>query len=171
MIEEEISIFGLKDFMANITFVTDRGSNFVNGLNNCTVLFCVAHRLNNILKKTFYQGITRKKTSKSPKKTLNVPGNVTNAIADCAKEQKLTTVTTTVTSSPSNLWDLLDEDNYISEDSDESSDDDNDTDPLDYTELTIGDLNAATKQIIDTISQCKSLVKYVKKVLEFVSRF
>jgi hypothetical protein len=38
-----------------ITFVTDRSSNFVKGLRSFKVLYCVAHRLNNILKTTFYQ--------------------------------------------------------------------------------------------------------------------
>ncbi|CAF1209747.1 unnamed protein product [Adineta ricciae] len=46
--------FGL-DNLHLLTFVSDRGSNFVKALKPYRSFFCLAHRLNNILKRAFYQ--------------------------------------------------------------------------------------------------------------------
>jgi hypothetical protein len=62
--ENQLAEFDLDHYMDNITFVTDRGSNFKKAFRLHKVLFCVAHRLNNILKRCFYQNSNKKKTTK-----------------------------------------------------------------------------------------------------------
>jgi hypothetical protein len=47
---------------------------------------------------------------------------------------------------------------YFREDNEEEEDN------IDYSELTIAQLPNTARQIIDTITKCKSLVRYVKKV-------
>jgi exopolysaccharide biosynthesis predicted pyruvyltransferase EpsI len=47
---------------------------------------------------------------------------------------------------------------YLREDNEEEEDN------IDYSELTIAQLPNTARQIIDTITKCKSLVRYVKKV-------
>ena len=70
MLEDQLAVFGLKELMDKITFVTDRGSNFIKALMNFRVILCVAHRLNNVLKKTFFQESSKKKKIISPGKLL-----------------------------------------------------------------------------------------------------
>ena len=62
--------------MDKITFVSDRGSNLVKALENYQVINCFAHRLNNVLKRTFYSAGTqdkaeKKRRNKSCNKTQN----------------------------------------------------------------------------------------------------
>ena len=141
----------------------------MNGLRNFLVLFCVAHRLNNILKRTFYQGM--KKTNMAPVKLFTTSTNITTTEVTPTKIQRTLTLTTSAVSSPDISRDLFDDDkDDYDDDTEESSDDENDCDLLDYTESTIADLNPAAKQVVDTIAQCKALVKYVKKVLDLFSK-
>lgn len=65
--------------------------------------------------------------------------------------------------SPDIIGEILDDDNNgESEDTDEDENDDGDV--LDYTAVTVAELSPAVKQVLDTITNCKSTVKYVKKV-------
>ena len=63
--ENQLTQFGLDGYMNNITYVTDRGSNLIKAFRPHKALFCVAHRLNNILKRCFYQNPAAKKTTTS----------------------------------------------------------------------------------------------------------
>ena len=56
--------FGLSD-LAKLNFVSDRGSNFVKALTNASPLFCYAHRLNNVLKRAFFQSTKKRAESSS----------------------------------------------------------------------------------------------------------
>lgn len=51
--ENQLAQFNLDQRMNQITFVTDRGSNFLKAFRLHKALYCVAHRLNNILKRCF----------------------------------------------------------------------------------------------------------------------
>ncbi len=46
--------------MFDIIWVCDRGSNLKKALEKFNVVHCIAHRLNNVLQKTFYQAETNK---------------------------------------------------------------------------------------------------------------
>jgi len=63
----QLSNFGLNHYMDDIVYVTDRGSNFVKAFQSHKVLFCVAHRLNNVLKRCFYQNPIKKPNASSNK--------------------------------------------------------------------------------------------------------
>ncbi|CAF1207983.1 unnamed protein product [Adineta ricciae] len=69
--------FGL-DNLQLLTFVSDRGSNFVKALKPFRYFFCFAHRLNNILKRAFFHNILKKK--KKTTTTSSNSSNETNAI-------------------------------------------------------------------------------------------
>ncbi|CAF4612993.1 unnamed protein product [Rotaria socialis] len=75
----------------------------------------------------------------------------------------ITTRTFTKASSEVNEEDIDDKNDI---DTEESSDDENDDDDdvVDYTSTTIANLPPPAKAILDMIKDCKSLVKYVKKV-------
>ncbi len=162
MLEKQLSAFDLHELMDKITFVTDRGSNFVSAFRNFDVLYCVVHRLNNILKRTFYQGLKKKKKNATPMKSFMVSTNITQMEVTPTKIGRTTTTTTTAVASPDISSEIPDDDN--DGDSEDSTDDEDDEDPLDYTAATITELSPAAKQVLDTITHCKSLVKYAKKV-------
>jgi hypothetical protein len=90
--EDQLAQFNLGQYMDNITFVTDRGSNFVKAFRTHKVLFCVAHRLNNILKRCFYQNPTKKKTTKSSDNFVHPVTTITQ-IEETPKKRK--TISTT----------------------------------------------------------------------------
>ncbi len=54
---------------------------------------------------------------------------------------------------------MTDEDDYDTDESEFNDDDD-----IDYSSVTIVNLPASAKEILDTIRYCKALVKYTKKV-------
>ncbi|CAF4894958.1 unnamed protein product [Rotaria socialis] len=164
MLEAQLSVFGLKDIMDKITFVTDRGANFIKALMAFRVLLCVAHRLNNVLKKTFYEEISKKNTIVSPSKILTTSTSVCRTEITPTKTEMTTITTRTFTKASSEVNEEdIDDKNDI--DTEESSDDENDDDDdvVDYTSTTIANLPPPAKAILDMIKDCKSLVKYVKK--------
>lgn len=142
--------------MSDITFVTDRGANFIKGLKDFTVVFCTAHRLNNILKQTFYQNILKDKNIERSKTTTTV-------IERTEKTPNKTIKYKTTIEASSELdseVELTDEDDYDTDESEFNDDDDD----IDYSSVTIANLPASAKEILDTIRYCKALVKYTKKV-------
>jgi hypothetical protein len=156
-----------------ITFVSDRGSNFVKGLQSFKVLHCVAHRLNNILKATFYQQSKKKKKMKvTPSKTISKI--IIETEKTPTKMTKKTTTTTTTTTSKEgspeiDCYYMDEEENHNDSDStEESSEDEEDDDGhlflIDYTTTTLDNLPQSAKHILQTIEDCKSLVTHVKKV-------
>jgi hypothetical protein len=80
-------------------------------------------------------------------------------------------MTTTTTRTFAQASPELNEDDMDGEhgaETEESSDDDSNTDDdddVDYTSSTIAALPVPAKTILDMIKDCKSLVKYVKKVM------
>jgi len=89
--EKQLAQFDLLQYMNDITFVTDRGSNFLKAFRSHKALYCVAHRLNNILKRCFYQNLG-KKTTKSKDKTVHPITTITQ-IEETPKKKK--TISTT----------------------------------------------------------------------------
>jgi hypothetical protein len=105
LLEEQLALFDLDRLMNNIVFVTDRGANFVKSLRSHTVLFCVAHRLSNVLKRCFYQN-PQKKQGVSPDKIHHL--STASAInADVTPVKTKTATTMFANASPE-----VDEDHY-----------------------------------------------------------
>ena len=142
--------------MSDITFVTDRGANFIKGLNDFTVVFCTAHRLNNILKRTFYQNVLKEKKIDRSKATTTVIERTEKTPNKTIKYK------TTIEASPevdSEVELTDDEDKYDTDESEIGDDDD-----IDYSSVTVANLPMSAKEVLDTIRYCKALVKYTKKV-------
>ena len=150
-----------------ITFVTDRGANFVKGLQFFRVLYCVAHRLNNILKATFYQQSkkNKKKMKMTPSKTIS---KIINETEKTPTKMIKKTRTTTKEGSPEIDCYFIEEENHNDSDfTEESSEDEEDDDQLfhiDYATTILDNLSRSAEHILQTIEGCKSLVAYVKKV-------
>ena len=88
--EEQLSDFDLQSFMDTITYVTDRGANFVKAFRSNKVLFCVVHRMN-ILKRCFYQ-IPSKKSNISPRKLVHTSTSIINKEVTPVKMKSVTTI-------------------------------------------------------------------------------
>ena len=174
VIEQQMRSYDLLVHMDLITFVTDRGSNFVCALRQFKVLHCVAHRLNNVLKRAFYQQPKKKKREKvTPNKTISKV--IIETETTPSKTMKRTTTTTSMQSSPEfilpSYLDVRDE-HYDSDSTDTTSDDDDDHHQcifIDYSTTTIENLPSSAKHVLQTIKDCKSLVTYVKKVSDLSS--
>ncbi|CAF4456427.1 unnamed protein product [Rotaria sp. Silwood2] len=151
ILTEELISFGLENYLSDIVFVTDRGSNFVKGLNGFTVLFCTAHRFNNILKHTFYQNVSKKKKNDQ---------NETTTTAIEQTPNKTTTTRTTTVASPEidSEVEMTDDENDFDTDESETDDD------TDYSSITISNLSSCAKEVLNTINHCKALVNLDRSV-------
>jgi hypothetical protein len=155
-LREQLNIFGLENYLSDIVFVTDRGANFVKGLHGYSVLFCTAHRLNNVLKLTFYQNPSKGKKNNQGKTTP------TTTVVERTEvtPDKVTTIKTKIEASPEIDTDI----NMVDYDHDSETDASDNDDETDYSSITISDLPRSAKEVLDTIRDCKALVRYTKKV-------
>ncbi|CAF1524806.1 unnamed protein product [Adineta ricciae] len=166
VIEEQLKVFDLYDYIDLITFVTDRGANFIRGLRHRKVLHCVAHRLNNILKRTFYQ--QPKQNKKMSKVTPSKSACRVFIDTEITPSKETKRRTPSRQSSPEIGYPYVDNNNENDEDSDSSDDSSNDDEDdefflLDYSTTTLENLPQSAKLVIQTIKDCKALVAYVKK--------
>jgi len=152
--------------MDKITFVCDRGSNLLKALEDYQVVNCFAHRLNNVLKRTFYSAATqdkveRKRRNKSFNKTQNNTHSTWNDFAGNDDDP------------------LMD---YDDRDSSESESDDDVILDEKSVELALRSLSSSSSternlvnileqdlppyaaQILAIIKRCKQLCCYVKRV-------
>ncbi|CAF1148186.1 unnamed protein product [Rotaria sordida] len=160
-----LSRFGLDQLMNEIIFVCDRGSNLLKALEDYQVVHCFPHRLNNIVKRTFYSaGSKEKKQRKQKKESLKKNRN----------------------DDQSNWNNSNDDDNdslmyYDDRDSSESESDDDIVLDEKFVELALRSLSSSpaerdhinvleenlppyAAQILATIVRCKQLCCYVKRV-------
>ncbi|CAF0844168.1 unnamed protein product [Adineta steineri] len=160
-----LSKFGLDNLMNKITFVCDRGSNLVKALEDYEVVHCFPHRLNNVLKRTFYSAGTQDKVERKKKKQSS------------NKNQHTTHVTWNNFATDDD--DLLMD--YDDRDSSESECEYDDV-PLDEksVELALRSLSSSPErdhmnvvekdlppyaaQVLAIITRCKQLCCYVKRV-------
>ena len=150
MIEEGLALYDLQHFMFDIVWVCDRRSNLKKALEKFTIVHCIAHRLNNVLQKTFYQAELNK------------------ANKDIAFNDYY-------------IGSAEDEDDRISEDESEETEESGDDEQLNdkrtthfnqvsrisigtNPSMTLARISSDTKRILVTITQCKEPAKYIKKV-------
>ncbi|CAF4514251.1 unnamed protein product [Rotaria socialis] len=112
-IREQLNLFGLLSYMDNnkIKFAGDRGANILKALKGYPVIYCFAHRINNVLKLAIYQATQNNKkrvlialstpAKKQPKKAPTSPspskhGEANTALSDLPPkpEEVLKTITT-----------------------------------------------------------------------------
>ncbi|CAF4580493.1 unnamed protein product, partial [Rotaria sp. Silwood2] len=160
-----LSRFGLDQLMNEITFVCDRGSNLLKALEDYQVVHCFPHRLNNILKRTFYSAGTKEKKQRKQKK-------------ESLKKNR---------NDDQPNWNNSNDDNndslmyYDDRDSSESESDDDIVLDEKFVELALRSLSSSpperdhvnvleknlppyAAQILATIVRCKQLCCYVKRV-------
>ncbi|CAF4464747.1 unnamed protein product [Rotaria sp. Silwood2] len=65
VLKKGLSLYDLTLYMRDIIWVTDRGSNIKKILEEYEVVFCAAHRVNNILERLFFQSKKKKKKKKN----------------------------------------------------------------------------------------------------------
>ena len=155
-----------------VNIISDRGSNFVKGFRCYDPLFCFGHRLNNIIKTSFFQNERNKKRKTESTSTIGAP-SLSN---DNMPPQEHT-----------NTFSIL---NHELSSEEESEDDEESVLPLLpivrkrrttntkstngkqclSSKMSINDIPAAAKDILLTLSQCKKLVTFIKHVddLKFV---
>ncbi|CAF1577439.1 unnamed protein product, partial [Didymodactylos carnosus] len=149
-----LSKYGLDDYLSGITFVSDRGSNFKCALEllarkyGVKVYFCVAHRLNNVLKKTFYQN-----DMKQTKVAAEPPINPNSDYDDAAKADS--------------------EEEEENTDDGSSDDEDGDDEEImktitmrenDLTQVKLNQLPQYATEVISNIKLAKEVVRYIKRV-------
>ncbi|CAF4280262.1 unnamed protein product [Rotaria magnacalcarata] len=133
LMEKQLLEFGLDQYMDNIYFVTDRGSNFLK-----------AFRSN--------KNTTKEKITKS----IDGINYTTTQIEETPKKKKSNS-TKYLQASPEfeDYSQSIDDCDQSEDDSEEE--DDYDDDICDYTELTINQLSNNVRLVITTIKSCKSL--------------
>ncbi len=154
-----------------MNIICDRGSNFVCAFKDFEPVFCFGHRLNNIIKISFFQNQRKKK--KNPRDTHDLAQSF-----DPKSTSKSTANGSTKQNSESSSSDT------------ESSEDDN----LDNTtalpvirgkktktinssknqllalqvKMNVDEIPLSAKHVIRVLNTCKKIVKYVKKVFFFL---
>ncbi len=136
--------------LSQLHFVTDRGPNLVKALKPYRSIYCYGHRLNNVLKRSFFQTNKKKKKNETAgAQTSAVQPNKKGKYSDLStssseedieltlpvKKKKRTRVAAVTAQSVA----------------------------IDPTKLDFDDLDPTAKRVIETIINCKKLVKYVKK--------
>ncbi|CAM4984349.1 unnamed protein product [Rotaria socialis] len=150
VIEDGLELFGLKPFMFDTVWVSDRGSNFKKALAKFTVLHCIAHRLKNVLQHTFYQSQMNK-----VKQDAVFADYYASSMED--EDDYVSDNDTEDDISFSDDEALIDKriknrNNFYA------------TSTRNTLNNTITQLPSDAKRVLVTIIQCKDLVKYIKKV-------
>ncbi|CAF1565237.1 unnamed protein product, partial [Didymodactylos carnosus] len=152
LLTKGLEVYGLIE-LNKLNFISDRGSNFVAALRQFTPMYCFAHRLNNILKLSFYQQQKKEKAT-----ALALVAASSSLLA--TRNSDLTRLELEKTSSDSDGFDSDDDiplNMYLSmsvkRDLKKNAD---------ITKKPIGELSHASLDFLRTINNCKSLVKYVK---------
>ncbi|CAF1391214.1 unnamed protein product [Rotaria sordida] len=141
VLQNELVRFGIDD-LYKITIVCDRGSNFLKAFRDHRPILCYAHRLNNILKRTFFQ---HNKYSSITLLPLVYNGSSCSEIED---------------EDDGNSFNNLSKPIQIKKKILSLS-----VRGIEETAMTIkvDDIPPAAQEVIRTIIECKALAKYIKK--------
>jgi hypothetical protein len=131
--------------------MSDRGANLVKGLRDYETLFCFLHRINNVLKRSFFQLSSQRKKSDLTNTTHPSSASLMN---DNDNDDHHSTSSTD------------DEETFIPTIQIRKKKKNKDASSTihDAMKLKLNDFPTEGQKIIKTIEQCKSLVRYVKKV-------
>ena len=131
--------------------MSDRGANLVKALRDYETLFCFLHRINNILKRGFFQLKSKQKPSQSST-TAPPPPPVSKSNHDDSCQSASSTE---------------DEEAFVPTLQIKKKKQKKKQEtriPIDPMKLELKDLPLEAQEIIETIEQCKKLVRYIKKV-------
>ena len=141
----------------------DRGANLIKALQGYEVLFCFAHRLNNVLKRGFFQSKTNRTSTKTPKTATSVAATTTSAVdidSNHSSSSNSSTEEDEEVLVPTRKIKKKKQKQKQKQQSSVTNDDN-------QMKLNFNDLSVKAQEIIETIKQCKKLVRYIKKVVYF----
>lgn len=146
-----------------MNIISDRGSNFVAAFRPFEPLFCFGHRLNNVLKTTFFQNKMKKKVADS--KLTTVDRIIVNS--PIQEEKKFSPVIDSDFSSSGES----EQESYSlpamsvkKKQTKQSRKETNSEKEQSLRRIHVDDISIEAKKVILTLSQCKKIVRYIKKV-------
>lgn len=135
-------VFGIDD-LSTINIVCDRGSNFLKAFRDLNPITCFAHRLNNVLKRSFFQH----QKQLPPPLAISVEKNHASDDEendDDDDDDSFSTPSKPMKNKNLNIYMKVDKDQMM--------------------KAKLIDAPPASQLLIKTITECKSLAKYIKKV-------
>jgi hypothetical protein len=146
--------------------MSDRGSNFVKVFQDFNPLFCFGHRLNNVLKTTFFQHVKTKKKGSDSTTASDITARSNSHAAPKVYKDAVTTINDALSCEESSE----DDEEYVppslpivrKRKSNISTSTKNNQQLL--RKVSIDDVPGEAKDVLSTLKQCKKIVKYIKKV-------
>lgn len=142
--------FDLPD-LSRLSFMSDRGANLVKALREYDTLFCFLHRINNVLKRAFFQSRNQQNRSNKQKSTQS-----------SASSSKIIDKDDCSSDSPTEDEELFMPTVQIKQKKLKKKQQSKTSD--DEVKLQFENLPAEAQEIIENIEKCKNLVRYIKKV-------
>ncbi|CAF2091379.1 unnamed protein product [Rotaria magnacalcarata] len=138
-LQAELASFGIDDLF-KVTIVCDRGANFLKAFRYHHPILCYAHRLNNILKRTFFQH-----SEQSSLKLLSHTYDGSSCSEVCDDDDNLNNISKPKKNKKKKLTVSVRD--------------------MEETAMTIkvNEIPTAAQYVIKTILECKALAKYIKK--------
>ncbi len=137
VLETEMKRFGIDD-LTTTTIVCDQGANFLKAFRHLYPITCHGHKLNNVLKRSFFQH------QKQPSISLSDFNENSSTSEEEEIDSALYTSSKPVKTKRSNIHTKVVE--------------------VPAMKMKLVDTPLAVQQLIKTIAECKSLAKYIKKV-------
>ncbi|CAF2710518.1 unnamed protein product [Rotaria sp. Silwood2] len=164
VLQEHLIEFGI-DSLDLVNIVSDRGSNFVAAFRDFKPLFCFGHRLNNIVKTSFFGNTIKKKKSISSEPTT-VNNNFSISYTTKKTEIDNSSVENDISTSEQSSED---EDDYVSTSIPAkhkgriNNIGSSNGDIKLARKMSINDIPIEARSVIIALKQCKKIVKYIKK--------
>ncbi|CAF1155607.1 unnamed protein product [Adineta steineri] len=148
-IQKALEPFGIYD-LSKLSFMSDRGANLIKALEDYETLFCFPHRINNVLKRAFFQlPVHRIKTNPpattQPSASTTSVNNLNDSHESASEDEEILQPTKRIRKKK------------------QTKKQSSSTDVNDPMKLDLKDLPVVAREIIETIKQCKKLVRYIKK--------
>jgi hypothetical protein len=146
VLQSEMTVFGIDD-LSTINIVCDRGSNFLKAFRDLHPITCYGHRLNNVLKRSFFQ---YQKQSPTPSAISVEKTSISDNEEDDDEDDLFFIPSKTITANKNlNIYTKIVKEQMMT------------------TKLI--DAPPAAQLLIKIIVECKSLAKYIKKVNPYTS--
>lgn len=149
-----------------VNIVSDRGSNFVKGFQDFDPLYCFGHRLNNVVKRSFFQHMQKKNKQSNSTIINDVTAGSHGHPASKSSKDAVTNLNDALSSEDSSE----DDEEYvrtslpiIRKRKSSTSKTTTDDQQLPH-KVPLEDIPSEARNVLSTLKQCKKIVKYIKKV-------
>ncbi|CAF4286374.1 unnamed protein product [Rotaria sp. Silwood2] len=156
-LETHLRQFGIDD-LAMVNILSDRGSNFVKGFRPYSPMFCFGHRLNNVLKTSFFQHEKKKKntTLVSTTNVSSLSNSITITQGNKIAATSLVEIASSEEESEIDDEDILPSISIVRKKKISGQKSTNDAEKS-LRKISSEDISNSAKQILFTISNCKKL--------------